>query len=78
MTESVAGNNLTVKHVAEVGFTASEADLTFSIDENALDGTVVGSVAGVDAEREALIASLLAAILTCVYSARNGQVLQGF
>ncbi len=41
-TESVAGNNLTVKHFSNTGFTASEAELTFSLDENTVTGTVVG------------------------------------
>ena len=65
VTDAVSGNNLTVKHTSESGFTASEATLTFGVDENAIDGTVVGSVTGVDAEREALIASLLAADPDC-------------
>lgn len=73
ITESVSGNNLTVKHTTESGFTASEATLTFGVDENAIDGTVVGSIGGVDAEREALIASLLAADSTLVYSAETGK-----
>ncbi|WP_404307435.1 LamG-like jellyroll fold domain-containing protein [Neorhodopirellula lusitana] len=71
ITESVSGNNLTVKHTTESGFTASEASLTFSVDENALDGTVVGQVSGVDAEREAKIASLLAADTDLRYSSET-------
>ena len=60
VTDVVSGNNLTVQHINEAGFTASEATLVLSVDENALDGTVVGQVSGNDAEREAQIASLLA------------------
>ncbi len=78
VTESVSGNNLTVQHAAESGFTASEVALTFALNENSATGTVVGSVSGVDAERDALIASLLAAILTCVYSAETGKFYKGF
>ncbi|MEM8910529.1 MAG: LamG-like jellyroll fold domain-containing protein, partial [Planctomycetota bacterium] len=68
VTESVSGNNLTVRHTAQSGFTASEATLTFAVDENAVDGTAVGSVSGIDTEREAQIASLLAADSDLVYS----------
>ena len=60
ITDSVAGNNLTVGHILQPGFTPSEASLTFELDENVLDGTLVGEVSGIDAERNALIASLLA------------------
>ena len=73
ITDSVSGNNLTVKHIAGTGFTASEASLTFSLDENSIDGTVVGAVTGIDAEREALIASLLAANPNLHYSAETGK-----
>ncbi len=73
VTETVSGNNLTLRHVTESGFTASESILTFSIDENSLDGTVVGSVDGVDAEREAQIATLLAADPDLRYSAETGK-----
>ncbi|MGB7326931.1 MAG: DUF4347 domain-containing protein, partial [Rubripirellula sp.] len=73
ITDSVSGNNLTVKHVDQSGFTASEASLTFGVDENAIDGTVVGQVSGVDAEREAQIASLLAADPDLRYSAETGK-----
>ncbi len=71
VTDSVSGNNLTVAHTAEAGFTASVAELTFSLDENSLAGTVVGSVYGTDAEREAKIASLLAADTSLTYSAET-------
>ncbi len=60
ITDSVAGNNLTVGHNPQSGFTPSEASLTFELDENALDGTLVGEVSGVDTERSVLIGSLLA------------------
>ena len=75
--DAVSGNNLTVKHTSESGFTASEASLTFGVDENAIDGTVVGSVSGVDAEREAQIASLLAADPDLRYSAETGKFYKG-
>ncbi|MGB7346548.1 MAG: LamG-like jellyroll fold domain-containing protein, partial [Pirellulaceae bacterium] len=78
ITDAVSGNNLTVKHVTESGFTASEASLTFAVDENALDGTVVGQVYGVDAEREARIASLLAADPDLHYNAETGKFYKAF
>ncbi|PNY36817.1 hypothetical protein C2E31_10670, partial [Rhodopirellula baltica] len=71
LTETVSGNNLTLRTVS--GFTASEAILTLAVDENALDGTVVGTVQGIDPEREALIASILASDSTLVYSAETGK-----
>ena len=71
--DAVSGNNLTVKHTDESGFTASEVSLTFSVDENSLDGTVVGTVEGIDPEREAQIAALLAADPGLVYSAETGK-----
>jgi len=52
---------------------SSTPELTLSIDENAAAGTVVGSVDGTDAEREALIASLLAGDPHLVYSAETGK-----
>ena len=61
VAESVTGNDLTLKQTTESGFTASNAALTLAIDENAIDGTTVGTVVGSDPEREALIVSLLAA-----------------
>ena len=73
VTDAVSGNNLTVKHVIQSGFTASEAALTFGVDENAIDGTIVGSVSGVDAEREALIATLLAGNPDLYYNAETGK-----
>ena len=76
ITESVNANNLAVKRIGEPGFTPSVAELTFSVDENAANGTVVGTVTGVDAEREALIASLLAANPLLTYSAETGKFYQ--
>ncbi|WP_197171301.1 VCBS domain-containing protein [Novipirellula aureliae] len=73
VVDSVSGNNLTVKHTAESGFTNSEAALTFAIDENTLNGSVVGSVSGVDAERAAKISSLLAAESDLRYSEETGK-----
>ena len=71
VSEAVSGNNLTLQHVS--GFTASTPSLTLSVNENAFDGTVVGTVSGIDTEREALIASLLAADPDLRYSAETGK-----
>ena len=71
--DSVHGNNLELREVSDVGFTPSNPELTFSVDENALDGTVVGTVAGVDAERSTQISSLLAADADLRYNAETGK-----
>lgn len=73
VTESVAGNNLTVKHTAESGFTPSVPALLLSVDEDAGNGQVVGTVAGVDAERDALIGALLAGDVDLRYSAETNR-----
>ena len=54
ITESVNGNNLIVIHKGGAGFIPSEAELVFSIEENAAAGSVVGQVAGVDANDDEL------------------------
>ena len=77
VTDAINGNNLSVRHVGGSGFSASEPELTFSVDENAVNGTIVGSVSGFDAEREAQIASLLAANPDLIYSAETGKFLPG-
>jgi uncharacterized delta-60 repeat protein len=71
--DSVNANNLQSQQVTAAGFTASVPELTFSLDENAPDGTIVGQVAGVDAERDAQIASLLAANPNLHYRAETGK-----
>ena len=76
--DAVSGNNLTLKHTTETGFTASEASLTLRVDESALDGTVVGSVAGNDLEREQQIQTLLDADPNLRYSAETGKFYKFF
>ena len=71
--DTVTGNNLTVQHVSDPAFTASTPELTLAVDENATTGTVVGIISGSDADREALIASLMAADPDLVYSATTGK-----
>ncbi|MCB1759934.1 MAG: DUF4347 domain-containing protein, partial [Gammaproteobacteria bacterium] len=71
VTDRFSGNNLTLQHVS--GFTASTPTLTLSVDENALDGTEIGTLVGTDAQREALIAALLAADPDMSYSAETGK-----
>ena len=73
LLEAVDGNNLTVMHATGAGFTSSDAELTYAIDEDAPTGTVIGSVMGVDPERDALIASLLAANPELHYSAETNE-----
>ncbi|MDJ0784048.1 MAG: DUF2341 domain-containing protein, partial [Desulfosarcinaceae bacterium] len=77
ITDTVSGNNLTVNHATDPGFTPSTATLTLSVDENAANGTVVGTVAGIDAEREARIDALLAADPDLIYSAETGFFYKG-
>lgn len=73
VADVVGGANITLKHIEEPGFVDSEPTLTLSVNENAANGTVVAQVAGSDAEREALIASLLAADSDLMYSAETGK-----
>lgn len=76
VTDTVSGNNLTVQHASGGSFTTSNSELSFAVDENVADGTVVGTVSGTDAEREALIDSLLGSDPTLVYSAETGKFYQ--
>ena len=49
IVDTVSGNNLTVQNVGSGGgFVTSTPELTFEVRENATDGTVVGSLAGID------------------------------
>jgi len=73
VTESVSGNDLTIERVMQSGFTTSKVALTLSLDENALNGTVMGTVIGHDAEREQQIAALLAADSDLRYSVETGK-----
>ena len=74
VVDSVTGNNLTVQHVGVGGgYTTSSPFLGFKIDENSTNGTVVGIVAGSDAERDAQIATLSAADPNLVYSQITGK-----
>ncbi|MEZ6135354.1 MAG: LamG-like jellyroll fold domain-containing protein [Pirellulaceae bacterium] len=73
ITDEVSGNNLTVNHLTGSGFVSSSPMLTYSIIENASSGSVVGSVTGIDIDREARITSLLAADPTLRYSAETGK-----
>ena len=71
LADQVAGNNLTVANVGTgSGFSSNRPALVLSIDENALDGTEVGAVYGIDAERNALIATLTAPA-TIYYDAQS-------
>ena len=73
VTEAVSGNNLSVKNAVGSGFTASTPTLSLQLNENSVTGTRVGEVHGTDIEREAKIASLLAADSTLHYSAETGK-----
>ena len=69
VTDVVAGNNLTLQTINDPGFTAGSSSLYLSVQENAAPGTVVGSIFGVDWERESKIAQLLAEDPNLRYSA---------
>ncbi|MCC6510709.1 MAG: cadherin domain-containing protein, partial [Pirellulaceae bacterium] len=73
ITDSVSGNNLTAMHATGVGFVADDPTLSLAVDENALTGTLVGSVYGTDADREARITALLAADPNLRYSGETGK-----
>jgi choice-of-anchor C domain-containing protein len=73
ITGSVSGNDLTVRQVTTPSFTASTPTLSLAVNENSPAGTVVGTVYGTDLDREATIASLLAADANLRYSAETGK-----
>ena len=74
VTDTVSGNNLTAMNVgAGGGYITSTPELTFAVDENSINGTVVGTVAGTDPDRDATIASLLAADSELHYNAETGK-----
>ncbi|MEM6471421.1 MAG: LamG-like jellyroll fold domain-containing protein, partial [Planctomycetota bacterium] len=76
VVDAVGGNNLTIRHTGQSGFSHSQPSLTFAIDENAIDGSVIGSVAGNDLEREQQIQTLLDADPNLRYSAETGKFYQ--
>ena len=79
ITEEVSGNDLTVSNVGAGGsFVSSSPELTFVVSEIATNGTVVGSVAGIDAERNALIAALLAADSDLIYNPETGKFYKAY
>ncbi len=73
VTESVSGNNLTVHNASQTGFSPSAPALTLRADEFGVNGAVVGSIVGADAERDAQIAALLAADSDLSYSSETGK-----
>lgn len=60
LLEAVAGNNLTLRHASQPGFTADTPELTLRASEGSSDGSVIGTLRANDLEREAKIANLLA------------------
>ncbi len=58
VTDTVTGNDLTVKHASGGGFVTSTPVLTLEVNENVANGTVVGTVLGTDPEADSLIYSL--------------------
>ncbi|MEL6106198.1 MAG: LamG-like jellyroll fold domain-containing protein [Planctomycetota bacterium] len=80
VVDAVTGTNtLTLQTATGTGFSSSTPTLSIGpVDENALDGTVVGTITGVDATRDAAIASLLAADTELVYSAETGKFYRGY
>jgi len=73
VVDAVNANNLTLKHVSQNGFSANVPQLTFAVNENTAENTVVGTVTGVDPEREALLATLLANDSELHYNAETGK-----
>ena len=73
VTESVSGNNLTLRNASGIGFQSGDSSLTFTIDEHVAQGTVVGTVTGIDADRDALIQALLDGNSNLHHSAETGK-----
>ena len=59
LPNAVGGNNLNVQHVTQAGFTAGTPVLTLLVDENAANGTVVGTVTATDDVASGLTYSLV-------------------
>jgi hypothetical protein len=76
--DTVGGNNLTIQHAQFTGAIKSEAELLFTVDENSLDGTIVGQLTGIDPERQAQIAALLSADSELVYDAQADKFYKAF
>ncbi len=72
-TDSVSGNNFTVRQITLPGFAVDTPVLTLATNENTTTGTVIGNVDGTDNEREARIAALLNADSSLRYSAETGK-----
>ncbi len=70
---AVSGNGLTIQRATGTGFVTDTPTLTLVADENSVNGTVVGSVIGTDADRDARITALLAADSTLRYNAETGK-----
>ncbi len=73
ITDTVAGNSLTAQHASGTGFVADPAPLSLAIDEDVANGTIVGTIYGTDADREARITRLLAADSDLRYSEITGK-----
>jgi len=71
IVNEVSGEKLTLSHAS--GLTASNPQVNLTVVENAASGTLVGTVYGVDPQREARIASLLAGDPNLHYSAETGK-----
>ncbi|MCC9656619.1 cadherin domain-containing protein [Rhodopirellula halodulae] len=73
VTDTVSGNNLTLKNVDNGSFTPSTPTLNLGVDEDVTTGEVIGSVTGTDMERETKISALLAADSDLRYNAETGK-----
>ncbi|MFO0923259.1 MAG: LamG-like jellyroll fold domain-containing protein, partial [Pirellulales bacterium] len=73
ITETVSGNDLTVRQITGSSFTSSTPSLTLSVTENAFNGTVVGNIYGTDLDRESKITALLSSDLNLRYNAETGK-----
>ena len=71
--ETVYGNNLALQTVDGPGFTSGDHSLSFRVHENPADGTIIGALEAVDAERDAKIASYLSSDPALRYSAETGK-----
>ncbi len=72
-TNNVSGNQLTLRTLTQTWTTTDSPSLELRLDENSVTGTVVGSIYGTDADREARITQLLAADTSLRYNAESNK-----
>ena len=72
-SDSSGANDLAIRSFTDSGFTADTPSLELRLDENTRTGTVLGSVYGLDIDREAKITALLSADSSLRYDAETAK-----